>query len=285
MRKIPVRSITTASGSGSGYISVRSLASIQQGGALQHTLHRHTYFFILLVQTGKGIHTIDFTRYPVKQQSVYILRPGQVHELSLEAGAIGYILEFESSFYQPADVSTSFAFRKAVGKNYCKVSSARFKKLINLVTDIRDELAGKYPGYDAYIKNCLANVFIELNRQSTSPNRISERSQPYQQDLFERFRALLEQTIAEQKPVNWYAQQLHLSPFQLNKLTSTMTGQTVSQFVNDQLVLEAKRQLLATSSQVKEIAGALGFEDPSYFIRFFRKQTGFAPEAFRQHFK
>ena len=54
------------------------------------------------------------------------------------------------------------------------------------------------------------------------------------------------------------------------------------QLLNQQLVLEAKRNLLATTSQIKEIAFQLGYEDPSYFSRFFKKHTGHTPEDFRQ---
>ena len=62
-------------------------------------------------------------------------------------------------------------------------------------------------------------------------------------------------------------------------------GKTVSALINEQIILEAKRYLLATSGQVKDIADQLGYEDVSYFIRFFKKQTGYSPEAFRKNFK
>jgi len=55
--------------------------------------------------------------------------------------------------------------------------------------------------------------------------------------------------------------------------------------ITDHIILEAKRQLLATTSQINQIAGGLGYEDVSYFIRFFKKHTGHSPEAFRQKFK
>ena len=51
------------------------------------------------------------------------------------------------------------------------------------------------------------------------------------------------------------------------------------------MILEAKRNLLATSNLVNQIADDLGHEDVSYFIRFFKKHTGYSPEAFRQNFK
>jgi YesN/AraC family two-component response regulator len=60
-------------------------------------------------------------------------------------------------------------------------------------------------------------------------------------------------------------------------------AKTASELINEYIILEAKRYLLATPNQIKEIADQLGYEDVSYFIRFFRKQTGYSPEAFRHN--
>jgi AraC-like DNA-binding protein len=78
---------------------------------------------------------------------------------------------------------------------------------------------------------------------------------------------------------------MHLSLYQLNEITKTSLGIKASDLINEQIILEAKRYLCATSSQVKEIADHLGFEDHSYFIRFFRKHTGYSPELYRRQFQ
>ncbi|WP_052324411.1 helix-turn-helix domain-containing protein [Haliscomenobacter hydrossis] len=78
---------------------------------------------------------------------------------------------------------------------------------------------------------------------------------------------------------------MSLSPYQLNEITKSSVGKTASELINEHIVLEAKKYLLATSNQVKDIADLLGYEDFSYFIRFFKKHTGHSPEAFRHNFK
>ena len=82
-----------------------------------------------------------------------------------------------------------------------------------------------------------------------------------------------------------YAEMLHLSNYQLNAITKTTLNKTASELINEYMILEAKRNLLATSNLVNQIADDLGHEDVSYFIRFFKKHTGYSPEAFRQNFK
>ena len=95
---------------------------------------------------------------------------------------------------------------------------------------------------------------------------------------------MLEKHIAIQKQVSHYTAMMNLSPYQLNEITKTSIGKTASELINEHIILEAKRYLLATTNQIKDIADQLGYEDPSYFIRFFRKHSGYSPEAFRHKF-
>jgi len=87
------------------------------------------------------------------------------------------------------------------------------------------------------------------------------------------------------KSASEYAKLLSLSSYQLNAITKGSVGKTVSDLINEQILLEAKRYLLATPNPVKDVADLLGYEDVSYFIRFFKKHTGHSPEAFRKNFK
>ena len=75
----------------------------------------------------------------------------------------------------------------------------------------------------------------------------------------------------------------------LNVSTKTLTNcvyesshSTPLKIINDRVILEAKRQLLHSSLKIKEIAFYLGFEDPSYFVKFFKRQTGYLPAEFRE---
>ena len=96
---------------------------------------------------------------------------------------------------------------------------------------------------------------------------------------------LLDKHLHEHKKVSAYARIMNLSAFQLNKITKSIFGKTCSEVIIEQVILEAKRNLLATTNQIKEIAFELGFEDVSYFIRYFKKYEGITPMEFRKKFK
>jgi len=285
MKQIPVRQITASqkTSAPAERFTIRTVESILGGNDLQHDLHRHAFFFVLLIQHGDGVHEIDFTPYPVYDSSVFFLRPGQVHQLLLKGNSTGYLMEFNNEFYHPTDKAASQRLRKASSKNYCKLEEASFVRLQTILAQVFREYTNQESGYTDIIKASLEIFFIEFVRQSTNPNSASTNAGSYTQDRFEEFLACLDINIITDKQVSQYTNRMNLSTYQLNEITKAAVGKTPSELINDQIILEAKRYLLATPNQVKDIADHLGYEDVSYFIRFFKKHTGFSPEAFRHN--
>ena len=287
MKTIPVRQIAPAQTlhSNTDRFSIRDLQQVLQGKDMVHDLHKHDFYFVLAVQQGKGIHEIDFIQYPVHDHAIFILRPGQVHKLQLTAESTGFLMAFDLSFYQPKSTITAHRWKKASDKNYCEVDDVRFMKLHAYLAAAFNEYAAKQEGYAEAIKANLDLFFIEYIRQSRNPRSIAQTETGYAQERFEELICLLEENIGTRKNVSQYAELLNLSSYQLNAITKAAVGKTVSELIDEQILLEAKRYLLATSNQVKDVADHLGYEDVSYFIRFFRKHTGHSPEAFRKNFK
>jgi AraC family transcriptional activator of pobA len=98
---------------------------------------------------------------------------------------------------------------------------------------------------------------------------------------FSGFCKLIEIEYARQHPVAWYAGQLGITASHLNALCRKTAGQSALELVHERLVLEARRNLVYTSMSVSQVSYALGFADPAYFTRFFKKRTGFSPKGFR----
>ncbi|MBI1939671.1 MAG: helix-turn-helix domain-containing protein [Ignavibacteriales bacterium] len=285
MEKIPIRYInnTPTEPSLSGSFNIRSLRDLLNGKDMVQELHGHDYFFILALKEGTGDHEIDFTQYEVCGNSIFFLRPGQVHRLMLKVGTTGYLIRFRIDFYYPRDKVSNQLLRKAAKVNLYQPDADRFQKLLSNLTYIFNEYTDKQDGYLEVIKANLGIFFIELVRQQS--RSFSNNVNPYMQERLEEFLQLLETHISDQKQVTQYAAMLNLSTYQLNAITKATLGKTCSERINEQIILESKRYLLATSNQVNQIAYHMGYEDVSYFIRFFKKQTGYSPEAFRNNFK
>jgi AraC family transcriptional activator of pobA len=287
MNQIPVRHITTTSNEPviTGRFNIRAVADILKGNDLVHGLHRHDFFFILALHKGTGTHEIDFLQYDVHDRSIFFLRPGQVHQLELKAGSSGFLMEFDTTFYHPTDNLPNQRLTKASNKNFCEFEDSRFNKLLSLLADMTHEYATKQDGYADVIKASLDIFFIEYIRQSRNQNGTSKDNNSYAQERLEEFLILLGLHINDKKQVSQYAELLNLSIYQFNSITKSSIGKSASEVIHEHIILEAKRYLLATPNQVKDIADHLGYEDISYFIRLFKKHTGYSPDAFRKNFK
>lgn len=287
MKNIPIRNIASAhqSQGNTGRFNIRDIQTILNGQDLVHHLHKHNFFFVLVLLKGKGIHEIDFINHEVQDNSVFIIRPGQVHQLQLKSDCTGYLMEFDMGFYQPQNTITDQRWKTAIKKNYCKVENNGFKKLFFILKNIFEEYSNKQEGYAEAIKANLDLFFLEYIRQSQNLNAVSETKDNYAQAMFEKLVQLLETRIGDMKNLSQYAGLLNLSAYQLNAITKATVGKTVSDLITEQIILEAKRELLATTNQIKNIADHLGYEDVSYFIRFFKRHTGYSPEEFRKNFK
>jgi AraC-like DNA-binding protein len=285
MQTIPIRNIeiSIAKNNFVENFNIRSITSILNGKDIEQETHRHSFYFVLVLEKGKGEHIIDFQPFPVNNNSIFILRPSQVHSLNLKKDSKGYLMSFQPDFFAVSYKQTDQLLRKVSRINHYDLNEKNFSKISNSLHKIFEEFNHQQEAYQKVIKAHLEILFIELCRNKT----IDTVNKPllYKQERLDEFLQLLETKIDKHKQVSKYAELLNLSTYQLNSITKTLLGKSCSKLINEQIILEAKRQLLATSNQVNQIAFCLGYEDSSYFNRFFKNQTNYSPENFRKNFK
>ncbi|MFC0186554.1 helix-turn-helix domain-containing protein [Pseudarcicella hirudinis] len=100
-----------------------------------------------------------------------------------------------------------------------------------------------------------------------------------------RLKKLYELVIAnfkEEKSTAFYAEKIGLTSKRLNEILKEKFNLTITKFLHNQLILEAKKEISFGEKNFKEIAFDLGFSEQAYFSRFFKKQTGLTPESFQQ---
>lgn len=285
MGSIPVRHIKAASKEPdlSGTFSIRDIEGLLGGKDMVQELHRHDFYYLLILKKGSGTHAIDFSSYPVAGNTVFLMRPGQVHQLVLKAGSKGYLIQCNEAFFFPHGKAPGQLLRKVGTVNHYHFTAGGTKKLLTVLSSIFREYAVKQEMYQEVIKAQMGIFFIELARlYGKGP---AGNADLYVQEQLETFLALVETSVCDHKSVSQYAALMGLSTWQLNAITKATLGKTCLVLINEYMVLEAKRCLLATGDQVNQIADHLGYEDISYFIRFFKKHTGYSPEAFRQKFR
>ncbi|MEQ8474688.1 helix-turn-helix transcriptional regulator [Fulvivirga sp.] len=263
---------------------IREVQQLANNQDLKQEIHRHDFYFIMAIEKGHGSHAIDFKHYDLCDRCIFFMRPGQVHELSVKAESTGFLMQFKPDFY-PSDRFTRDLIRSLSRQTFCQLDAEPFYKLKMILSDLNIESQQRKENFGEVLKAGLTIFFIELLRNKKRPDDSSDQNIPYKQERLEEFLALVETRLANHKEVAYYADQLNLSTFQLNAITKMLLDKTASELIDEQVILESKRHLLATTDQVNQIAYKLGYEDPSYFIRFFKKHTGHSPQTFRQNFR
>jgi AraC-like DNA-binding protein len=238
-----------------------------------------------MIKKGTGSHEIDFTLYNINDHTVFLMRPGQVHKLTLMANSIGYLIQFKTDFLYTHNSTSQNHLTKLIQYNTYQLEPEGFCKVENIIKESINELNEKKKGYQEILKANLSIFLIELLRQRQLKSVPTAQINSYAQEKLEKFLELVETNYATHKQVSHYTNLLHLSSYQLSAATKSLLNKTPSEIINDYIILEAKRQLLATTNQISQIAYNLGYEDASYFTRFFKKHTAASPENFRQNSK
>jgi AraC-like DNA-binding protein len=283
MKAIPIKSLATAPTSLqlSEDFDIRSIEQVLGDTDVVQALHRHDHYFMLVLTTGEGMHECDFRPHKLEPHSIYSMRPGQVHRLELKVGSTGYILQFKADFLATSEQGARLVLRRAGHVEVFRTDAERYGELLMLLDRIARAYAAQQEGYLHIVRAYLGAFLADLVLHAPVPAPASG-TKGYAQERLEELLELVEDNVYQVKEVSAYAERMHLSTFQLNAIAKAGTGRTCSELITDQIILEAKRYLLATTDQVTQVADRLGYDDPSYFIRFFKKHTGHTPEGFRQ---
>lgn len=286
MKNIPIRSILPEERKTADFDSFRifDISEYLSGKDLIQDLHRHDFYFILALTKGKGVHEIDFVEYPIKDNSIFIMRPGQVHRFELRTGSEGYWIAFNKEFRLLSSATGNALLRTAASRNFYTLDKRDIDEFCSTLQTTLEEYQSKQTGYEFIVKATIEIFLIQFLRRRKNDEETSVKADQYAQGKLQEFQDLLEANIGTKKQAAAYADMMNLSLFQLNSITKSLTGKTVAALIEDQILLEAKRYLMGTPNQVNQIAFQLGYDDVSYFIRFFRKKVGVTPDAFRKNF-
>ncbi len=243
--------------------------------------HGHTFYLVMWISQGNGTHTIDFRTHKVTPYQLYFLTPGQVHSWELSADAKGYNLFFDANFFKGR-----FGNRL---HQYPFFHSHQHQPLLSDIPDttlFQDLFEYAFQEYEAQQPH-RTDVFLSFVHilLETASRLYHEQQLVVDTQLYDRLRQyedLLEQQFLTVREVRDYASQMSISPNYLNHICRQIIGKTASQLWQERLLIEAQRLLTHTSQSIKEISFQLGFNDPSYCVRFFRKMTRQTPAEFRQ---
>lgn len=245
--------------------------------------HRHRFYEIIWVRDGSGLHTIDFQDHAIGPRSLFLLSPGQVHAVRIDAPLSGFLILFTADFLgldaTNSRLPATLPFFRAGALNpVLTLTAPEASSLQHCIEHLEAEFGTTAPARHEMLRTYLQILVLSISRLvSVRQPTATSTPTPVQQQ----FDQLIEQHYRRTMRVAEYADMLALTPGHLNDLIKSASGQTASARIAERVALEAKRLLAHSDQQVAQIAAALGFADPAYFGRFFRRHTGKTPGQFR----
>lgn len=249
--------------------------------------HRHDFYTIYWIKKGKLLHTIDTVTYEVKKNTLFFVAPGQVHNLQATEKIDGFMIAFRDAFMclkDQAQVSgiNSGLFFNSQFSSVIHLNDEQEKDIDAVVRLMMKELMMQEPEYDMALHGLLRYFLVLASRIKGENVGISpEQHAAHNSSIFLKFKNLIEEKYQELKTVSDYAGLLHIKPVLLNEISKQLSGITAGEHIRNRVILEAQRYLYNTDLTAKEIAYKLGFDDPHYFSRFFKKYTSQSPSEFK----
>lgn len=159
-------------------------------------------------------------------------------------------------------------------------------RIATLVDQLGEEYRHPAPGRERLLEAFAEALFIEISRLAERPTAVGSARlpQPRQRGLahLQNYQALIEKQFRQQPSIERFAEQLGMTSAHLNLLCRRLADRSALQLLHERLLLEAKRQLTYTNMTIGQVADSLGFSEPAYFTRFFKRLTGLSPRDFRR---
>ena len=247
--------------------------------------HRHDHFALFFVTRGQGSHLIDFEEYELKPGRVFLIAPGQIHAWRSFKGVRGFVLLFTKEFFtltlQYKELRAYLFFNNIYKHAYLDLDRQTGAHLSTLLTSIEHEYLHPRAYSQNIIRSYINIVLFELTGIYERSIPLNAKHNTFDVKIRE-FEILVERNFRKFHLVADYASILHITPNYLNAICTRGKGKPAGEVIRDRIILEAKRLLTHSDKTITQIAYDLGFEDNSYFGRFFRKYCDMTPAGFRE---
>jgi AraC-like DNA-binding protein len=246
--------------------------------------HVLAFHDILLVTEGRGHLLLDGESHEVKPGVVVFSLPGQLRQWRLANRMNGACLFFTEGFVADTFSNPRFLdqfafFRAARASGVLRLGAAERRTFLRCFAQMQRELADFRRDANQSLRAGLYQTLVLLNRWYAA--RYGESADPAANKFVARFLRLVDRDFARCHRVAEFAGRLGVSPGHLNALCKLHARCTAGAAIRSRIVAEARKMLLHSELTAAEVSERLGFDDPAYFTRYFRRETGLVPTRFR----
>lgn len=238
-------------------------------------------YVLVFCTSGTATIVVDEKEFELTGNTVITITSGQIHYFKSTGDAKGIILEFTYDFFIKGDHDMELIFHNGLFCHFAMNEAIRVENgamIIKELAEIEQEILTRPYQYLISVHSRIELILIEINR--TKINRGDEIYKP--DALFLRFLEAVLSNFKNNLSVNDISGLLGTTEAKLNELSKLHTNKTAQNVIFGLIVSESKRLFTYEKLSVKEVAYALGFNDPFYFSNFFKKHTRISPKSYKE---
>lgn len=244
-------------------------------------------FFFVFVESGTALLTDMRQDYTIKGEDLIVLSPSlaaTLHHASPDFTFTCICLVPEYFDSLPGSQLLYSQLAEFIQVDHLPIVSLKPEKS-RYLRQTFDLFSSDLRGFKIYTHGIISHLCCLLLLQTADTFCQSNRHMPVyvkrSGEIFRKVRKLLTAHYRQHHDIGFYADELHISTTYLSRIVKQTTGNTVRFLISELICADARRMLVCTDLDIKEIASQLGFSDQSVFGKFFVKKTGLSPLKFR----
>lgn len=253
----------------------------------EHSLAAIDDHIKILFIPKKAIIQVDFQEFKMETDALLFINPKVVFKPCETID--GQLIHFNRDFYcieiHDQEVACDgILYNNVFEIPFIALDEIQSIEIQEIIEEIQYEMKHEDPSTEEMLRTLLKLIILKSTRIWKQQHQLANEDQQADVQFLRKFSKLVEQNYKTHHTVADYAELLFVTPKNLSKKIGLLSKSTPNTIIKDRIILEGKRLLAHTTMTVKEIAYSLNYEDDAYFIRFFSKNTGISPTAFRKQF-
>jgi len=245
---------------------------------------RTDFFCVGVITGGSIISSVNLQDYELKKDTLIVIDPAQIFQLrKISPRAAGCFIFFTRNFIAGHQADMAFlqeSFLRHYRQSGIRLAATDTRRLKQIFTETYKYLRDNDNPHRAAIARHLACVLLlEVDALCQHEHKAFSLTSNRSQQLEQQFHRLLHQHFRRERHVQFYAEQLFVSPSHLAATIRQVSGKSPGELIDERVILEAKA-LLNAAATVSEVADSLHFTDQFIFSKFFKKHTGIPPSHF-----
>lgn len=247
--------------------------------------HQVAFNLVVLYTDGESKHLVDFVWHPVHKYTVMHISQGQVNAFKFKPDSKGYIILFTKEYLKkqlnklPSNEIMRFYNSHLFSPRTVIPDTSTIKNYFSLFFN---EFTSEKEGFNKKkIYNALYTIIFSKLEQLKQYQTVHIKNSK-NLEVFIEFKNLVEKHYTKNRNATYYADLLHITYKHLNTICKEIAHITAKQFIDEFIILEAKRKLINSSIKSSELAFSIGFNEPTNFVKYFKKHTGLTPNLFKK---